>query len=94
VLTDEYNDMSFILKIAIMLYIGKMAVWRYITVWLFAESACIFTGITYNTKKKDGEQDWKGIMNVDFLHNEFSITLQVKLNTTKLTFHIHTIGYY
>jgi lysophospholipid acyltransferase 5 len=76
VLTDEYNDMSFILKIAIMLYIGKMAVWRYITVWLFAESACIFTGITYNTKKKDGEQDWKGIMNVDFLHNEFSITLQ------------------
>lgn len=76
IIGSEYDEKGFLAKLFIMTIIGKVALWRYIVVWLFAEGSCIMTGISYKLKKRNGSVDWSGVNNVHLLQFESAFSLQ------------------
>ncbi|KAL5491535.1 hypothetical protein EMCRGX_G016837 [Ephydatia muelleri] len=74
-LTDEFGAQTFLYKLWLVFISGKIALWRYVTVWLVAEGSCIITGISY-VPKEDGTIDWNGLANIHIIRNELCITLQ------------------
>lgn len=74
-LTDEFGAQPFIYKLFLVFVSGKVALWRYVAVWLVAEGSCIVTGITY-VAKKDGTVDWNGLANIHIIQSELCVTLQ------------------
>lgn len=71
-----------------MLVCGKVALWRYVSVWLIAEGSCIMTGISYGGMDQEGRVDWHALANVHIVDFETCITLEgviqsFNLNTNK-----------
>uniref|UniRef100_A0A1X7TMS4 Lysophospholipid acyltransferase 5 n=1 Tax=Amphimedon queenslandica TaxID=400682 RepID=A0A1X7TMS4_AMPQE len=77
ILSEEYQARSLLSKLLMMIITGKLALWRYMAVWTFAEATFVIMGISYNKSLSTPEYtDWTAVYNVNFWNNETSITLQ------------------
>ncbi|GFR13924.1 lysophospholipid acyltransferase 5 [Trichonephila clavata] len=63
-LSDDYFEFPLWKKLLIMGVWGKMALYKYIAIWLIAEGSCILTGLTYNGTDENGNDLWDGCTNV------------------------------
>ncbi|PRD21131.1 UNVERIFIED_CONTAM: Lpcat3 [Trichonephila clavipes] len=63
-LSEDYLEFPLWKKLLIMGVWGKMALYKYIAIWLIAEGSCILTGLTYNGTDENGNDLWDGCTNV------------------------------
>ncbi|KAL1464344.1 hypothetical protein WDU94_003999 [Cyamophila willieti] len=62
--SDEYMNAPFWKRSFILGVWGRSAFYKYISVWLLGEGACILSGITYNGVSDSGKSQWNGCANV------------------------------
>lgn len=82
--SDEFANQSPLIKLVWLFICGKLALWRYIAVWLIAEGSCMVTGITYDGVDESGEANWYGLANVHLIKHETGLTLQAVIDTFNL----------
>lgn len=84
VVSDEFAERSFPVKLFLVFVCGKVALWRYVSVWLIAEGSCILTGISYGGEDQQGRVEWHALANVHIIKFETSITLEGVINSFNL----------
>lgn len=81
--TEGYAEEPFFRKLWLLLISGRVALWRYITVWLFAEASCIFTGISYRETDSEGGVKWDAVSNIHLLKFELAVRFSVCLHVSQ-----------
>ncbi|KAF8769891.1 Lysophospholipid acyltransferase 5 like protein [Argiope bruennichi] len=72
-LSDEFMDYSLWKKLLIIGIWGKIVLYKYMACWLISEGSCIITGMTFNGKDANGNNQWDGCANVKLW--DFSVTI-------------------
>lgn len=90
-ITDEYDQKSFLYKFGFAVATTKVSVMKYQAVWLITEGACIISGLGYNGRSEKGVVRWDGCSNVHLLLFETAYTFQhvidaFNLNTNQWMF--------
>lgn len=89
--TDEYDQKSFLYKLCYAIATTKVFVMKYQAVWLITEGSCIISGLGFNGRLEDGRVRWDGCSNVHLLLFETAYTFQhvidaFNLNTNQWMF--------
>ncbi|XP_050313529.1 lysophospholipid acyltransferase 5 [Anthonomus grandis grandis] len=63
IISDEFAKLSFVKRMFWLGVFGRYSLYKYISVWLLTEGACILFGLSYN-EDKDGETNWNGVENI------------------------------
>ncbi|XP_063683949.1 lysophospholipid acyltransferase 5-like [Bolinopsis microptera] len=74
--SDQYSELPLALKILYITAWGHFSLFRYIAVWLIAESTCIYMGYSF-----DGEGKWDGLKNFATTSFHLSLTVQGLIDT-------------
>ncbi|XP_032242937.1 lysophospholipid acyltransferase 5 [Nematostella vectensis] len=90
-LSDNFQTFSYWNKMWIIGVWGRVALMKYLGVWLTSEGSCIISGLGYNGKTEDGKLQWDGLRNMKLSIYEVSYTYQhivdsFNINTNKWVF--------
>ncbi|XP_064642988.1 lysophospholipid acyltransferase 5-like isoform X1 [Lineus longissimus] len=63
-ITDEFNDISFLGKLLYIAIWGKVTLYKYVACWLISEGSCMMIGLSYNGKDENGNDLWDACANI------------------------------
>eukprot|EP00128_Syssomonas_multiformis_P011090 Colp12_sorted_trinity150504_noHs@21343 len=92
-MTPEFNELPFYVKFFYVVFVGKVALSKYIGVWLLAHGSCVVSGVTYDGKDESGRVKWNRLENCLPRRYETSLSLQGLIESFNINTNLWSMRY-